>query len=91
MRVCSAPDYRDTGRQSQLRRRRPLQSPDNVRSVNKVRQLREGGLKAYYSMQTGPSVFINTNEKDQKAVLRAVEKLGYRAYLSSVGGEATLL
>ena len=68
-----------------------IMTEDTLRIVNKVRQLRESGLKAYYSMQTGPSVFINTNEKDQKAVQRAVEKLGYRAYLSGVGGEATLL
>ncbi len=68
-----------------------IMSEDTLRIVNKVRELREGGLKAYYSMQTGPSVFINTNEKDQRAVLRAVEKLGYRAYLSGVGGEAAIL
>jgi len=68
-----------------------IMTEDTLRIVNKVRQLRESGLKAYYSMQTGPSVFINTNEKDQRAVLRAMEKLGYRAYLSGVGGEATIL
>jgi phosphomevalonate decarboxylase len=68
-----------------------IMSEDTLRIIGRVRQLREEGVKAYYSMQTGPSVFINTNEKDQGRVLRSVEKLGYRAYLSDVGGEARIL
>jgi len=68
-----------------------IMTEDTLRIVNRVRELREGGLKAYFSMQTGPSVFVNTNEKDQGKVLKAIEKLGYRAYLSGVGGEARLL
>jgi phosphomevalonate decarboxylase len=67
-----------------------LMTDDSIRIISKVRELRGSGVKAYYSMQTGPSVFINTNEKDEGRVLRAIEKLGYRAYLSSVGGEATM-
>jgi diphosphomevalonate decarboxylase len=68
-----------------------IMTEDTLRIMNKVRDLREDGVKAYYSMQTGPSVFINTNEKYQKVVLRVVEKMGYRAYLSGVGTEATLV
>jgi diphosphomevalonate decarboxylase len=68
-----------------------IMTEDTLRIVNKVRELREGGVKAYYSMQTGPSVFINTDGKSERAVFRAVEKLGYRAYLSGVGGEAAIL
>ncbi len=68
-----------------------IMSEDTLRIMNRVRDLRGAGVKAYYSMQTGPSVFINTSEKYEKLVLKAVEKMGYRAYLSGVGGEATLL
>jgi phosphomevalonate decarboxylase len=68
-----------------------IMTEDTLRIVNKVRELRERGLKAFYSMQTGPSVFINTDEKDQMAVLRAVQRLGYKAYLSGVGAEARIL
>ncbi len=68
-----------------------IMTEDTLRIINKVRELRDRGLKAYYSMQTGPSVFINTSERDENAVLRAVEKLGYKAYLSGVGGEARIL
>ena len=68
-----------------------IMTEDSLRLIRRVRELREDGLKAYYSMQTGPSVFINTSEDDQKAVQSAIMKLGYRAYLSSVGGEARIL
>lgn len=68
-----------------------IMTEDTLRIMNKVRDLREGGVKAYYSMQTGPSVFINTNDRHEKVVLRTMEKMGYRAYLSGVGGEATIL
>ena len=68
-----------------------IMTEDSLRLIRRVRELREDGLKAYYSMQTGPSVFINTSEDDQEAVQRAIAKLGHRAYLSSVGGEARLL
>jgi phosphomevalonate decarboxylase len=68
-----------------------IMTEDTLRIMNKVRELRESGVKAYYSMQTGPSVFINTSERYEKTVLRTVEKMGYKAYLSGVGGEAIIL
>ena len=68
-----------------------LLSEDSLRIINKVRELRGSGVTAYISMQTGPSVFVNTDDKGERTVLRAIEKLGYRAYLSRVGGEASLV
>jgi len=68
-----------------------IMTGDSLRVVKKVRELRNNGVKAYFSMQTGPSVFINTSEKDGKAVLKAVRKMGFRAYSSGVGGEARIL
>jgi phosphomevalonate decarboxylase len=68
-----------------------IMTEDTLRIINKVRDLRDGGVKAYYSMQTGPSVFVNTSDKYERTVLKAIEKLGYRAYPSGVGGEATVL
>jgi phosphomevalonate decarboxylase len=67
-----------------------IMTEDSLRIIRRVRELRGEGVKAYYSMQTGPSVFVNTSRKDEAAVLKAIEKLGYRAYLSGVGGEATV-
>ena len=68
-----------------------IMTEDTLRIMNRVRDLREEGVKAYYSMQTGPSVFINTDDKHQRTVFKAITKLGYRAYLSGVGREATML
>ena len=68
-----------------------IMSEDSLRIIHKVRELRGAGVKAYFSMQTGPSVFINTDQRGEGRVLREVEKLGYRAYLSGVGGEARLV
>jgi len=68
-----------------------IMTEDSLRIIRKVKELREGGVKAYYSMQTGPSVFINTSEEDENAVQEAMAKLGYRTYVSSVGGEARIL
>jgi diphosphomevalonate decarboxylase len=68
-----------------------IMTEDSLRIIRKVRELRDDGAKAYYSMQTGPSVFINTSEEYEKRVFGAVTKLGYKAYRSRVGGEARLL
>ena len=68
-----------------------IMTEDSLRIIRKVRELRGSGVTAYFSMQTGPSVFINTDERSEEKVLGAVEKLGYRAYLSRVGGEAALV
>ncbi len=68
-----------------------IMTEDSLRIIRRVRELREEGTKAYYSMQTGPSVFINTSEEDQEKVLRDVTKLGYKAYTSGVGGEARIV
>lgn len=68
-----------------------IMTEDSLKIIRKVKELRGQGVKAYYSMQTGPSVFINTTDRDQGKVLEAVEKLGYRGYTSGVGGEAVLL
>ncbi len=68
-----------------------IMTEDSIRIINRVRQLRSDGVEAYFSMQTGPSVFINTSERHEKRVLAAMTKLGYRTYLSGVGGEARIL
>lgn len=65
-----------------------LMSEDSIRIIRKVREMRTDGLEAFFSMQTGPTVYINTSERHIERVLRGVSRLGYRAYPSRVGGEA---
>ena len=68
-----------------------IMTEDSLRIIRRVKELRSDGLKAFFSMQTGPSVFINTSPKDEEMVQKSIEKLGYKAYLSSVGAEASLV
>ena len=63
---------------------------DTIEVITKVRELRSNSVQAYFSMQTGPSVFINTTEEDEPKVKRAMAKIGYRTVSSSVGREARL-
>jgi len=68
-----------------------IMSPDTIRIITKVREMRSNSVEAYFSMQTGPSVFINTNEEDQDKVKRAISKMGYRTILSGVGRGARIV
>jgi mevalonate pyrophosphate decarboxylase len=67
-----------------------IMSPDTIRIITKVRELRSNSVEAYFSMQTGPSVFINTSEEDEDKVRRAVSHMGYRTILSGVGRKARI-
>jgi len=67
-----------------------IMSPDTIRIITKVRELRSEGVEAYFSMQTGPSVFINTSEEDEEKVRSAVARMGYKTILSGVGKAARI-
>ncbi len=67
-----------------------LMTEDSIRVIRKVKELRSAGLDAYFSMQTGPTVYINTSERHEARVMSAIRRLGYRAYNSRVGEEAKL-
>jgi mevalonate pyrophosphate decarboxylase len=67
-----------------------VMSPDTIKVITKVRELRSNSIDAYFSMQTGPSVFINTTEEDEDRVKKGITKMGYKVLSSSVGKEARL-
>lgn len=68
-----------------------LMTEDSLRVIRKVREMRSEGIRAYFSMQTGPSVFINTNEENLEKVVHYISKLGYRVLVSDVGPEASII
>lgn len=72
------------------RNRMVVMSPDTIRVITEVRELRSNSVEAYFSMQTGPSVFINTNEEDEPKVKRAMNRMGYKVLSSGVGKGARL-
>jgi diphosphomevalonate decarboxylase len=68
-----------------------IMTEDTIRIMRKVREMRADGADTWFSMQTGPSVFINTSRRYERPAMKAMAKLGYKAYISGVGGEAHLL
>lgn len=65
--------------------------PESILLMSEIRRMRQHGLNAYFSMQTGPSVFINTYPEEVKEIKAWVEELGLRAIESRVGGEVKLV
>jgi phosphomevalonate decarboxylase len=74
------------------RSRMVLWEPDTVRVLKEVVRLREKeGVQAWYSMDTGPSVFVNTFKRNVDVVAERLRGLGFENVLvSGVGGEPML-
>lgn len=69
-----------------------LWEPDTVRIIKEVVQMRAEGIPAWYSMDTGPSVFINTRKKDSKTVFQRLHEIGIEnAIVSAVGDKPSLI
>lgn len=68
-----------------------LWEPDTVRIIKEVIKMREEGIQAWYSMDTGPSVFINTYKKNSKDVVDRLCILGFKnAIVSDIGEKPSL-
>ena len=68
-----------------------LWEPDTVRIIKEVIKMREEGIQAWYSMDTGPSVFINTYKKNSKDVVDRLCVLGFKnAVVSDIGEKPSL-
>lgn len=68
-----------------------LWEPETVRIIKEVIRLREEGTPAWYSMDTGPSVFINTHRENASMVVKRMREIGFKnAFISGVGGKPFL-
>ncbi len=65
--------------------------PESILLMSEIRRMRQNGLNAYFSMQTGPSVFINTYPAEMKEIRKWVEELGLKVMKSRVGGGVKLV
>ena len=66
-----------------------LVSPLSIRIMDEVRKLREEeGIPVRYSLDTGPSVFINTTLRAASKVERSIKNLTDRVVASDPGGPA---
>jgi len=69
-----------------------LVSPLSIRIMDEVRRLRdEEGVPVWYSLDTGPSVFINTMPKAALKVERRIRKLADNVISSDPGGPAEII
>ena len=59
--------------------------------IEMVRNLRKKGIKAYFSMQTGPSVFINTQAESVKQIEDKIKELGFEYITSKIGGPTKII
>jgi phosphomevalonate decarboxylase len=69
-----------------------LVSPLSIRIMDEVRRLREEeGVPVWYSLDTGPSVFINTTPKAAAKVERRIKTLSDAVVSSEPGGPAEIV
>jgi len=63
-----------------------LWQPDTLRVILAVRRLREAGVPAFFSIDTGATVYVNTLPERADEVRKAIEELGIRTIPCEVGG-----
>jgi phosphomevalonate decarboxylase len=68
-----------------------LWQPDTLRVILAVRRLREEGVPAFFSIDTGATVYVNTVPDHTDLVRGRIEELGIRAIPCTVGGPARLV
>ena len=67
-----------------------LWQPDTLRVILAVRKLREEGVPAFFSIDTGATVYVNTLPDRVDKVRARIEELGMETIPCTVGGPARL-
>jgi phosphomevalonate decarboxylase len=68
-----------------------LWEPETVRIIKEVQKMRREGILAWYSIDTGPSVFVNTFTEYVEKVADRLCRLGFSSIITSkVGGKPFL-
>ena len=62
--------------------------PETLRVILAVRKMREAGLPAFFSIDTGATVYVNTFPEHAAEVREKIEELGLRTIPCTVGGAA---
>ncbi|QSG05340.1 phosphomevalonate decarboxylase MvaD [Halapricum desulfuricans] len=65
--------------------------PRTIEVFNAVRQLRSEGIEAYFSGDTGASVYVNTTGEHVEEVVETITDLGIETRHWTVGGPARIL
>lgn len=68
-----------------------LWEPETILIIREVVKMRDEGISAWYSMDTGPSVFINTHKDCVEKVVQKLKEINITKYIvSQVGGAPTI-
>lgn len=68
-----------------------LWEPETLSVIKEVIRMREEGMPAWYSIDTGPSVFVNTfKDRAEEVKSRLIEKVSGEVIVSDVGDRASL-
>jgi phosphomevalonate decarboxylase len=67
-----------------------LWRPETVKVILEVRKMRSEGLPAYFSIDTGATVYVNTLPKRAPEVERRISGLGIETMVCGVGGPAKI-
>lgn len=65
--------------------------PETVAIFHEVRQMRQDGIEAYFSVDTGATVYINCMPDDVATVEERIKALGVETAVAEVGGAARLV
>lgn len=67
-----------------------LWQPDTLRVILAVRKMREAGVPAFFSIDTGATVYVNTFPDKGEEVERRIQELGIKTIRCRVGGPARI-
>lgn len=65
-----------------------LWRPETVKVILEVKKMRSEGLPAYFSIDTGATVYVNTKPKHVREIENRIKKLGIETITCGVGGSA---
>lgn len=68
-----------------------LWRPETVKVILEVRKMREEGLPAYFSIDTGATVYVNTHPSRTEEVEQRIRALGIQTLRCGVGGSASVV
>ncbi len=68
-----------------------LWQPETLRVILAVRKMREAGIPAFFSIDTGATVYVNTLPGRGPEVQARIEELGIRTIPCTVGGSARIV
>jgi len=68
-----------------------LWRPETVAVIHRVRRLRDEGVPAFFSIDTGATVYVNSPEADAAKVESAIREVGVPTIRCTVGGPSRLI